>query len=265
MNKRQRSPNYPSFGLREAVDKVRMLHKAIGQRPTSREIVATSMGYRGLSGASATAISALNKYGLLEGRGDDVRISDRAMAILHPHSDDELHVALHEAAITPTLFREIYEKFPGTIPNDDVLRNYLIRNKFAPQAVDGVISSLKETVEFAGGLSDGYDSASPMMPPEAAHMTSQQVVPTTTQRPKRGAEASPHVSHAIAPAWAADTKLNDINAEIFGGCVRVSALLDAKGLDKLERKIKALRVLVADDDDESDGPRGGGSNDDECA
>jgi hypothetical protein len=250
MKKRQRSPNYPSFGLKDAIEKIRALHKAIGQHPTSRDVVATSMGYRGISGASATAISTLNKYGLLEGRGDEVRVSDRAMAILHPHSDDELRAALREAAVQPALFGELAEKFPGTIPNDDVLRNYLIGIKFTPQVVDGVISAYKETVEFVGGMEDGYDSAPSMMPKESAHMTAQPIA-STLQHSGRAPKAHTHLPMVLARAD--DEKLNDISAEVFGGLVRVSALLDAKGLDKLERKIKALRALIADDDDESEG------------
>ena len=42
--------------------------------------------------------------------------------------------------------------------------------------------------------------------------------------------------------------LNDINVEISGGLVRISALLDAKGLDKLRRKIEALQTLIEDED-----------------
>lgn len=46
--------------------------------------------------------------------------------------------------------------------------------------------------------------------------------------------------------------LNEINAQIIGGRVRVSALMDVRGLDKLERKISALRALIADDDNEGE-------------
>lgn len=158
MDKRHRSPGYPPLSLREAVERVERLYKTIGGHATSRDVVAKGLGYSGLSGTSATAIGALNKYGLLEGRGDEVRVSERAMAILHPHSPEEKIAALREAALEPDLYRELAERFPG-IPNDDVLRNYLLRNKFLPQAVDSAISAYKETIEFVGGLAGGYDSA----------------------------------------------------------------------------------------------------------
>ena len=160
MEKKHRSPSYPQMSIREAVERVGRLYQAIGAHPTSREVVAKGLGYSSLSGTSATAISTLNKYGLLEGRGEEVRVSDRAMAILHPHSDEEKQEALRAAATEPELFRELAGRFPGGAPNDELLRNYLLRNKFSPQAVEATILAYKETIEFVGGSSAHYDSAS---------------------------------------------------------------------------------------------------------
>lgn len=159
MNQRTRSPNYPGLSLREAIEKVRALHNEIGQNPTSRDVVAKGMGYSGLSGSSATAISAAKKYGLLEGRGEEVRISDRAMAILAPHNEAERKEAVRQAALAPDLFRSIAEKFPDQKVGDELLRNYLIRNKFSPQAVSPAIEAYRETMELVEGFGEGYDSA----------------------------------------------------------------------------------------------------------
>lgn len=155
---KQRSPNYPSFSLREAVERVRSLHSQVGQTPHSRDVVARGMGYSSLSGSSASAISAAKKYGLLEGRGEDICVSDRALAILHPHSDRERQEALRAAAAEPEIFRELGGKFPDTRVNDELVRNYLLRNKFTPKVVDGLISAYRETIEFVGGFRGGYDS-----------------------------------------------------------------------------------------------------------
>ena len=154
---RQRSPNYPSLSLREAVERARALHAQVGQNPHSRDVVARGMGYSSLSGASAGAISALKKYGLLDGRGEEIAVTDRAMAILHPHSDGERQEALRAAATEPEIFRELAGKFPDARASDDLIRNYLLRNKFAPKVVDGLISAYRETIEFAGGFRGGYD------------------------------------------------------------------------------------------------------------
>lgn len=158
MEKKQRSPAYPSMSLREAVDRVGALHKVIGTHATSREMVAKGLGYSSLSGASATTISAINKYGLIEGRGDDVKVSDRAMAILHPHSDAERRQALRDAALEPDLFRELHDRFPGDTPNADLLRNYLLRNRFSAEAAQTAVLAYRETIEFVADAAGGYDS-----------------------------------------------------------------------------------------------------------
>ena len=180
MEKRHRSPSYPPLSLREAVDRVERLYNEIGAHPTSREVVAKGLGYSGISGASATTIGALNKFGLIEGRGDEIRVSDRAMAILHPHTPEERITALKEAAMEPELFREIGERFPGKPPSDDLLKNYLIRNKFLPQAVDAAIFAYRETIEFVQSLGGGYDLADdrPSPEPHAMHQTASSPQPS---------------------------------------------------------------------------------------
>jgi hypothetical protein len=158
MERRHRSPNYPSFSLPIAIEKVAALYAAQHRHPAPREIVATGMGYNTLNGASATAISALHKYGLLEGRGDQLRVSDRALRILHPESDEEKAAAVREAAAEPALFAELNERFPGNLPNDELLRNYLIRRGFAPNAVTSAIASYRETSEMVERESWPHDS-----------------------------------------------------------------------------------------------------------
>lgn len=160
MDKRIRSPNYPSLSLPAALEKVALLYKNQHTHGAPREVVAKGMGYNSLNGASATAISALHKYGLLERIGDDIKISERALRILHPHSSDEKMAAIREAASQPELFAELAERFPGQTPSEDLLRNYLIRKGFAPNAVTGVILAYRETVELVGRFGGPYDSPS---------------------------------------------------------------------------------------------------------
>lgn len=167
MEKRVRSPNYPAISLREAIDKVAALYKSIHIHPGPREVIAKGMGYASLNGSSMTAISALNKYGLLEGRGDEIKVSDRAMRILHPESEKERVLAIKSAALDPHLFAELDERFTGTAPNDELLRNYLLRRNFSSVAVSQVILSYRETKEFVEAESSGYDSPSSMM--EGSH------------------------------------------------------------------------------------------------
>lgn len=159
MEKRVRSPNYPALSLRDALEKVATLYKAQHTHAAPREVVAKGMGYNSLNGASATAISALHKYGLLERLGEDIKISDRAMRIMHPHSPGEKAEAIKEAAQEPQLFSELAERFPGQFPNEDLLRNYLVRKGFAPAAATNVILAYRDTVDLVQRDAGGYDSA----------------------------------------------------------------------------------------------------------
>jgi hypothetical protein len=168
MEKRVRSPNYPALSLPEALEKVRMVFERQHTHGAPREVVVKSMGYAGINGASATAISALHKFGLLEGRGDEVRISDRAMRYLNPMSEAEREEAIRAAAYEPVLYRELSEKFPGRLPSEDVLRSYLIRNGFGPGAVSGIILGYRQTMELVDRPEGAYDSAQAITEPERA-------------------------------------------------------------------------------------------------
>jgi hypothetical protein len=145
---RVRSPNYPAMSLPEAVQQIQKLFAKISQHPAPRESVATGLGYSGLHGASATAISALLKYGLLDRDGEDYKIGERAMKIIAPHSPAEKAEALKAAARDPALFAELIDHFKGDVPNDDLLRSYLIRKGFATAAVPQVIEAFRETMEL---------------------------------------------------------------------------------------------------------------------
>src|SRR5688572_18372750 len=82
---KQRSPQYPAIGLKEAIEKATLVYNQDYQSATTKEAVASHMGYQSLNGKSLGVISALSKFGLLEGRGDQTKISDLAVVIIaHP-------------------------------------------------------------------------------------------------------------------------------------------------------------------------------------
>jgi hypothetical protein len=158
MEKRVRSPNYPALSLPDAIGRVANLHRELHGHSAPREDIAKAMGFNTLNGASATAISALHKYGLIEGGGDNIKVSDRALRILHPHSPEEKAEAIQEAASEPQLFNDLAERFPGGLNNEALVRNYLIRAGFAPSAVPAVITAYRETSEMVDREQRTHDS-----------------------------------------------------------------------------------------------------------
>ena len=146
---RTRSPGYPTIGLREAIEKVTAVYEKDYQNRIPRALVAQHMGYRSLNGKSLGILSAVIKYGLLEGRGDDHRVSDLALEIIaHPANTPERARAIAEAAARPELFAELDGRFQEGRVSDAAIRSFLITRKFIPQAADTVVRSYRETKEF---------------------------------------------------------------------------------------------------------------------
>jgi hypothetical protein len=159
---RIRSPNYPAISLADAINRVGQVHAKEHQHPATKEVVLKGMGYSGVHGTSLGALSAALKYGLLEqdGKGEDYRVSDRAMAILHPHTPEEKAQAVRDAARSPALFSELLDYFKGDLPSDDNLRAYLVRRGFSQTSLPGVIQAFRDTMELVSPASSDYDQPS---------------------------------------------------------------------------------------------------------
>lgn len=154
-----RSPRYPVIGLREALEKVRVVYEADYQNRIPKELVAKHMGYGGLNGKSLGVISAVSKFGLLEGGADQMWVSDEAVMILEgDRGDGERSEALRRAAGEPELFADLDNAFPGKV-SDAAIRSFLItKRKFLPDAADRVVRSYRETKEVVEAETQGYDA-----------------------------------------------------------------------------------------------------------
>lgn len=164
-----RSPGYPAIGLKEAIEKVKLVYAKEYQNKVPRKVVAEHMGYGSLSGASLPVLAALNKFGLLDGRGDETRVSDRALAIIaHEPGAPERLAAIREAADEPALFVELDGKFPAGKASDAAIRSYLLTSKYLPEAADTAIRAYRETKQLVDAESRDYPEAE--MEPEASQM-----------------------------------------------------------------------------------------------
>lgn len=160
---RQRSPNYPSMGLGDAIKRLGALWAKEKQTPVTDEVAVKAMGYKGLSGPSRSHLSALKKYGLIEDLGTEVRISERGLKIVRPVSDDERQAAINEAALAPDLFREIRKAYPDA--SDDSLRARLLREGYSEDGAKRAIAAYRDTaavaklddVEYPGDEDEGNE------------------------------------------------------------------------------------------------------------
>lgn len=173
---RARSPEYPAVSLKEAIDRVKMVYDGDYQNPLPKAVVAAHMGYKSLSGASLPLISALTKYGLLEGRGANTRVSDLAVALIaHAPGSPERVAALKVASSMPELFAELDTKFQNGKASDQAIRSYLLTSKFIPGAADAAIRAYRDTKALVEAESGEYIDGSnqePSVPSNAQETTS---------------------------------------------------------------------------------------------
>lgn len=154
--KKNRSAAYPSTALPEAIEQLRQIHNDLGKGPYDRESAAKSLGYTGVSGASASKIAALVHYGLIQRVGGGYIETDLGTSIALPVDQDEESKALLEAFKSPALFTKLLNDFGGkSLPAK--LEVILVRQyRITEQASKDVAKVFRESAEFVGVLKNGF-------------------------------------------------------------------------------------------------------------
>lgn len=152
---KERSPNYPSVTLTDAIGLVGKIYEKDKRTVLSTEQAAKSLGYGALSGPARTTIAALRQYGLLENSGTGVRISDLAMEILHqPAESPERRAAIALAAKKPPLIAELISTHGEA--SDETLRAFLItKKKFSPDGAGRFAAAFRDAMKLAAADSSG--------------------------------------------------------------------------------------------------------------
>jgi hypothetical protein len=237
---RMRSPSYPSVPLKQAIDLVSKIHRSCRSNVITRENAVHEMGYSGLTGRSMKVLSALLQFGLLEKAGTgDVKVTQRAVDILHGIDESDRNEATLEAAYAPQLFRDIHERFPDGIPSEGVIRSYLIQQDFVDVAIGPAITAFMETYRTVEHIRDYTQQANGS--DEVAHAPSNNNEAAIRKEEAPVIQTLPATSIPQSPA---NGQLNKINMDIRGDQVSISGLLNLKGLELLEKKIAALKLLL---------------------
>jgi hypothetical protein len=154
-----RSPNYPQVSLVRALEDIKKVAAKDDRNKISPAAVAEHLGYTTLNGAAQVALSVLKKYGLLDGKGDKLGVSDTAYTIVHASADSpEYQAAVRKAALAPSLFSELRKEFPDTIPSPGALRHHLITKKFNAEAATKAAHAYRETMELVTKVGGGYNA-----------------------------------------------------------------------------------------------------------
>jgi hypothetical protein len=128
-------------------------------------------------------VAALKRFGLLEDRGSltsrEARLTDFAQAIILDVREDstERQKRLQDAALAPSIHREIWDKYEGALPSNSTLRYYLtVERGFTPDGADDFIDEFRHTLEFAH-LAGDSDTVSPVAPDSDETPTGPAVAP----------------------------------------------------------------------------------------
>jgi len=153
--KKERSSAYPAVSLEEAINAVAELSKKLGSGPYSRETAAQALGYKGISGASATKIAALAHFGLLKKEGSAYKQSSLSKRILVQKTEEDNKKAISEAFLTPKLYARLFKAYAGkglpTLLDNILYHDFGIILSSSKEAAE----TFKRSAEFAGLLKNG--------------------------------------------------------------------------------------------------------------
>lgn len=145
-----RSPSYPMFSLREAIEKARTIYNEDKRSFTTPDVIAKHLGFsQHIGGPGGRTMSALRQYGLLEENGGKNRISDRAYTLIQfPTGSPERNQAIKESIREPNLFKELLTEYSEGIPSDPALSSNLLKRGFNPDVIPDVIKIFRDTVSL---------------------------------------------------------------------------------------------------------------------
>jgi hypothetical protein len=148
-----RSPSYPGISLPTAIDRARTIYEYAQHHTVPLATVTSKWGYKKpTTGPASVTYAALKKYGLLtdEGAGEGrvARLTDLAVRTLH--SNPEQDEAIREAALSPPIMREWWNRFGTNLPPDESLRwEFAIQGPFTETGLADFVRVYRETIAFA--------------------------------------------------------------------------------------------------------------------
>ncbi len=156
-SRRVRSPAYPSMGLKDALEKARVVYDKDKAFSAKVDVVLRHWGYTNpTSGRAQGALSALKQFGLLDETGTpgnrEIKLSAIALSIIQDKVPDspERARAIKTAALKPKIYAELWSKWGPDLPSVENIETYLVRDRqYNEDAVKGLIDDYKATIQFA--------------------------------------------------------------------------------------------------------------------
>lgn len=253
---RFRSPPYPAVPLAKAIERTGTFYGKALHHSVPISVAASAWEYAGKSSGLFATIAALKQFGLMtdEGSGDKrrIKLTEAGIRLARDQepSSEKRRAAIRAAAMAPKIHSELWEKYgvAGASGAMDVaVKSYLTLDRaddgaaaYSDEAALDLISQYRATMTFAGLL-------------EPTGVSSEDAEPEGNGNPKEDDKikmdqnlAGQHAQRNVPPPPPQPPgELNDIRADFAGGKVRLNAVLDLEGLEKLEKKIAAFKALLS--------------------
>lgn len=155
-----RSPNFPSMPLGEAIEAIKKIHAAEGRSKMPRLSVVKPLGYTSINGRSLSVLGALKAYGLIDGRADELRISQEGFTLANaPVNSDEYREALAASFRAPSAFQRFTEEDEGA--SADTLKWKLQKVGFQPDSAERLVRVYRESRELVNAAGGAYKPREP--------------------------------------------------------------------------------------------------------
>jgi hypothetical protein len=160
MPEKVRSPSFPFISLPEAIQRASLLYKTERRNPVLPEVAVAHWGYTPKSSGGRQTIAALKAFALLEDVNGRLRLTDvgQHLVVREPGSPEH-NVLLRQVALSPPLFRTLWDRYGPDLPPAASLRSYLVLElKLNENAIESLVRSYKGTMAV---LPNAPESESP--------------------------------------------------------------------------------------------------------
>ena len=156
--KRTRSPAYPYVNLETAIKRAKEFYDKEARNAANIKVAVKHWGFVESSSGGGQTIAALVSFGLMQdegiGEARKVRLTQNALRIIldtRPDSTERSEL-IRQAALSPKIHLQIWQKWGVDLPSDASLRHTLLlewKPPFNDNAVDFFIREYKDTITFA--------------------------------------------------------------------------------------------------------------------
>lgn len=160
--RRERSPQFPYFGLDKSIGFVRQLYQK-GRRSDVRLIdIARTWGFTETSSSLLRTAAALIAFGLVKDSGSGVdrrlAVSDLGLRILEDARPGAKEAAMREAAARVQILRQVRERWGERRPDDDIAISSLKFDfDFGDTAARRFLDVYDETIPYLAGAQETVD------------------------------------------------------------------------------------------------------------